>query len=1638
MKKKKISKLFFTKLCAYSLAIVMAGTLVPAYPVIAKTQEESDKQDETQEQAVETIEIATAQDLEELAKNCHIDEWSKNKIVSLTADIDLSGSEFLNIPVFSGTFNGNGHTISNYRYNGDGYVTGFFRYIEETGIVENLSITGNVTSSDEKQCIGAICGMNKGTIRNCTFQGLVEGKHETGGIVGINEGTGLIQCCTMKGTVTGYYYTGGIAGKNFGTVDNCSNYANINNNSQWVEEDDEISVDILQNIRENETDVKLASGVDTGGIVGFSKGVIMRSTNTGKVGYEHTGYNIGGIVGRQSGIVALCTNHGSVYGRKDIGGIVGQMEPYIEIDEAESIRESVNKLHDLIQKTLDDMQEGTNVIQNDVDVLKNYSDAVIDQSDTLTNRISNFTDSNVDQVNNLTDRMENVLDMIPNIMNNTDAAGNSLKDLNNALKKLNEDLNISDKMSSTEYDETDYRRLSIATSVGGNAGADNLNPEEGTVVTITANPENGYELNGLSVTDSNGKSITTTQTGSRTYTFTMPKENVLVSVVYRYIGAFLAKSNEGGNITITDQDDGQVKIVAEPYNGYELSGNSVTIAGQTVALTNNEVTVVRSAYLSGAQPVIVEGHFNKKNNTYKVTPVSSTGGALTVESQEAAAGDTVTVHAIATYNYSISTVTYNDTAATPTQNAGEYTFTMPNTDVTVAAVFKFTGSTTDTNVYAESTVGGNVTVARANGDQYYVTLTSSTGYEIPDTNCLEISKVLSTGIVDTSSTVYVSKADMTESGDGYRYLLNYEGTTLRAKGNFVKSANTKDITCTSGTGGAITASSSSAKAGDEIYVASVTENGYRLKTLSVSTASGASVSYTTESKRYKFIMPNDDVKVTAVYEPIQLIITSDVGGSASYTGGNDTKVTLKITPDSGYTVSSTPVVKDKNGATIALGKASAGTWTYEFYLDSTAEPASAQITFTKQNQNNATQDALDRINANAGTLNGKANDIDMTIDKIQNLITGDDGNVKQWGELSSAEKTELLNYISDLMDDTSTAGTAASEILSDLALIASIEAPYIKDAANAANDDLNTATKHAQSIIDSLQSASSGIRGIIDYLNGQSDLNFSKLGEDFDNNVDELHTQLRGITDSIKNISDHAANYSDKVNADLEAVNDQLNVVFNLFIDKVEKLDNTDDNNLYLDVSDDEIETATTGRVDDSVNKGVIQGDINVGGIAGAMAIDEEDPEDNAAGSTNFSLGNSYITKCIINNSTNQGYVTSKKDGAGGIAGYMKFGVITNCKAYGSVESTEGDYVGGVCGQSLALIKNSYALCTLSGSRNVGGIAGFGTNIRDCYSMVNIAQAKGRYGAIAGQIAQNDEDDKDTTEDNTTVINNYYVGDDVYGVDNISYIGVAEPLTYEELLAIDGMPNDFWHLKVTYKIDDMYLGTQELAYGESLSKLTFPDAPAKDGCYGVWPDLSGQTMTGNLLIEGEYKDNVTVVQSDNTSNLLASAEGEHEKALVLIEGVFTENAILHASTVDETMPEDVVGENGYTIYQVSLENTTVTGADTLAVRLLNPYEKATVWSYNGGEWKQVESKERGQYLQTTMKGTTGMFCIVEEASDTMKIVIIATCAAAVVLLILLIKKIAGKHKKKGKRKRKEKHKHNKIDDNTDNCETPAE
>ena len=60
----------------------------------------------------ETVQISSAEDFAAFSKNCTLDSWSRGKTINLTADISLADTDISPVPIFCGTFNGNGHTIS--------------------------------------------------------------------------------------------------------------------------------------------------------------------------------------------------------------------------------------------------------------------------------------------------------------------------------------------------------------------------------------------------------------------------------------------------------------------------------------------------------------------------------------------------------------------------------------------------------------------------------------------------------------------------------------------------------------------------------------------------------------------------------------------------------------------------------------------------------------------------------------------------------------------------------------------------------------------------------------------------------------------------------------------------------------------------------------------------------------------------------------------------------------------------------------------------------------------------------------------------------------------------------------------------------------------------------------------------------------------------------------------------------------------------------------------------------------------------------------------------------------------------------------------------------------------------------------
>ena len=368
--------------------------------------------------SADVVYLRTAEDLAEFSQNCTLDSWSQGKTVRLEADIDLSGADFVPIPTFGGTFEGQGHTISGLFLTGSGNVRGLFRYIQPTGAVRDLNVTGTISPSDRKNTLGGLVGENQGTITNCSFSGSVSGADSIGGIAGINEAQGQLINCTFSGSVTGEHYVGGIAGQNYGSIIQCKNSGSINT----TEVDAELDLDNL-----NQEQLNAAENVpvctDIGGITGFSSGILQGCVNTGAVGYAHVGYNIGGIVGRQSGYLNGCTNSGTILGRKDVGGIAGQLVPEVRLlyneGQVGDLLDELDVLRGLIDQTSNDVRGASDELSERMQAISDRAGEAQEAMSDLMDSTTDWANENIDEINDLSARLSWLTDKTAPILDDT-------------------------------------------------------------------------------------------------------------------------------------------------------------------------------------------------------------------------------------------------------------------------------------------------------------------------------------------------------------------------------------------------------------------------------------------------------------------------------------------------------------------------------------------------------------------------------------------------------------------------------------------------------------------------------------------------------------------------------------------------------------------------------------------------------------------------------------------------------------------------------------------------------------------------------------------------------------------------------------------------------------------------------------------------------------------------------------------------------------------------------------------------------------------------------------------------------------------------------------------------------------------
>ena len=363
----------------------------------------------------EKILISDAKDLEALAQRCSVDRNSENLEVVLTSDINLAGKKTVPIPYFSGIFDGQGHTLKGAVIRSEGSCLGVFRYIGKGAVVRNLNVEGRNEPGGSASSIGGIAGSNEGIILNCSYKGNISAQENGGGIAGVNAESGLISGCRFEGKVSSQHRAGGICGQNQGSVLGCTNEGRIN--TEYIETDAQTRSSIAQSLSNPSSfDISSVSAedfvdiMDIGGICGYSEGLISECRNTGAVGYAHTGYNTGGICGRSSGFTVACTNEGDVSGRKDIGGILGQLEPESIWEYSQSrvqeLKDELITLNALIDQLAYDVSGSTDAVKDKVGSASTFAQDTISDLQDITDDVGNDVETTSAAISSLMGQLQ--------------------------------------------------------------------------------------------------------------------------------------------------------------------------------------------------------------------------------------------------------------------------------------------------------------------------------------------------------------------------------------------------------------------------------------------------------------------------------------------------------------------------------------------------------------------------------------------------------------------------------------------------------------------------------------------------------------------------------------------------------------------------------------------------------------------------------------------------------------------------------------------------------------------------------------------------------------------------------------------------------------------------------------------------------------------------------------------------------------------------------------------------------------------------------------------------------------------------------------------------------------------------------
>lgn len=463
---------------------------------------------------------------------------------------------------------------------------------------------------------------------------------------------------------------------------------------------------------------------------------------------------------------------------------------------------------------------------------------------------------------------------------------------------------------------SDPARYSVTVGEGienGTVSVDSARASSGETIILTITPNDGYELDALTVITSNNTNVNIVTVSSTKKAFSMPAENVTVSATFKTLPANIYSISVSDGImngTVTSDKQSAtagetVTLTVNSNDGYELELLNVVAADNT-NVDFVSVNDIKKTFVMPNKNIVVNATFKAlPPNVYSISVSDGIiNGTVKSDKQSAVAGETVTLTIIPNDGYELKSLTLcssdNFDLEVASVNITTKTFSMPEHNVIIKATFNAIQYT----INLSSTIKNGTVMVNKNpatvGDVVTLTIVPNDGFELDTLSVVELSDNGNLNLENVGE----NKETFVMPASNIMIVVKFKGIQYK-------------VTLSNSSFGSATVNKDYNVFGEVVTVTVIPNEGYQLRKLIVKAADESELQATiVDAVTAVFTMPQKNVTVEPRFGKIQYNISiaepvsdGNISSDKNNAGINEI-VKLTFTPDAGYELSELKVIAD--------------------------------------------------------------------------------------------------------------------------------------------------------------------------------------------------------------------------------------------------------------------------------------------------------------------------------------------------------------------------------------------------------------------------------------------------------------------------------------------------------------------------------------------------------------------------------------------------------------------------------------------------------------------------------------------------------------------------------------------------------